>query len=506
MKIIKEWLASMANVTNDNIDTSESIGTKRNWAFYCIVSLAIIFFAIIIEKNIELPKAILYAFSGLGFFYLLFAAFGKPEIVIYALVAYLPFSKILVGDYSGAMTAFNFTNILTVLAILAWITQTITANKNFYTRTSLDMPLFLFMFLGCLSLTKGMMFFGSAYASEFVFSLKRWLTPMFFFFIIFNMVRTKKEIKNIVIVIMVVMTTVALMAIKDYIDIGQVSRLERARVGGITAQPNILAAFFVYYMFLFAGFMLVYWRNFKYWLLFFPFLACFRGIQVTFSRGGYVAFAAAALAIAFFKNKILWVCLILVFILALLNPILLPKGIAYRLASTFDNEQVYAHSVDEIVDKSSQRRIEAWKGGMLMIKQKPLFGFGYGLFPYLIPHYAPVRSMDAHNTYILIAVEMGIPALLVFLLVLFIIFINTRRLYVTTKDPFMKALALGFLGTLGGVFVANIFGGRLDSQEMSSYFWILAALIFKALYLEREENKKKAKNVSKPKARLQKSI
>jgi putative inorganic carbon (HCO3(-)) transporter len=299
---------------------------------------------------------------------------------------------------------------------------------------------------------------------------------------------------------MFVMIIVALMAIKDYIDIGEVSRLEKARVGSIAEQPNMLAAFFVYYMFLFAGFMLVYWNNFRYWFLFFPFLACFRGIQVTFSRGGYVAFIAAALVIAFFRSKILFAFIAFILIFALLNPQFLPKGIHYRMASTFKDKQVFAQSVEEIVDKSSQRRIEACKGGIKMVKEHLLFGVGYGLFPYLIPRYAPVRHMDAHNTYILIAAEMGIPALLAFLLVLFIILKNTRKLYIKTNDKFLKALALGFLGSIGGVFVANIFGGRLDTQEVSSYFWILAALIFKALYFERQSSSKRGKYVSKSEA------
>jgi len=308
---------------------------------------------------------------------------------------------------------------------------------------------------------------------------------MFFFFIFFNMVKSKEEIKNITIIIMCVMTAVALMSIKEYIDIGQSAHLDKMRVGAIADQPNILAAFFVYYMFLFAGFMIEYWKNFKYWFLFFPFLACFRGIQVTFSRAGYISFAFAALTLAFFKNKILFLTLCFIIITAILNPVLLPKGIQYRMSQTFRNDHNFSVRAEDVIDKSSQHRIKAWIGAMKMIKEKPIFGIGYGLFPFLIPHYAPVWNMDAHNQYILIAAEMGLPALFVFLIILLIIFFNAWKLYRKTNDPFMRALALGFLGGLGGLFMANMFGGRLDHQEISSFFWILSALIFRARRLEK---------------------
>jgi O-antigen ligase len=209
--------------------------------------------------------------------------------------------------------------------------------------------------------------------------------------------------------------------------------------------------------------------------------------MVTFSRGGYVAFAAAGLTIAFFRNKVLFIAVTLALILAIINPVLLPKGIASRMSSTFRNDQIYASSLEEEVDSSAATRIAIWKGSLPMINDHKWFGIGYGVFPYLIPFYAPeVGEITPHNTYILIAAEMGIFALLAFLLVLLVIFRNSYKLYKMTQDKFFKALSLGMLGSLGGVLIANVFGGRLDSEELSSYFWILAALVFRALYIERK--------------------
>jgi O-antigen ligase len=315
--------------------------------------------------------------------------------------------------------------------------------------------------------------------------LKRWLEPIFLYFIALNFVKDKKMVKNTIVIIMFAVTIVSLMAIYDYVEKGAVSSLQKARVGGIAEQANMLGGFFVYYMFLFAGFLLVNYKSLKHWLLCLPFITCFGGIQVTFSRGAYLAFAFACLSLAFLRSKVLFLIAIFLVILALLNPVILPAGMRYRLASTFTNEQIYATSLPEVMDESAQQRLAIWKGGIRIIQDHPLFGVGYGVFPYIISMYAPVGQIDAHNTYIINGAEMGIFALLIFLLILILIMKHALRLYKKSTDKFIKSFALGFLSGVIGLLVVNMFGSRLDSSEVSSYFWILSALVFRAKLLEK---------------------
>ena len=139
---------------------------------------------------------------------------------------------------------------------------------------------------------------------------------------------------------------------------------------------------------------------------------------------------------------------------------------------------------EQTLEISSRKRIDIWRGAIAMIQDHPYFGVGYGLFSNIIPYYYPGGKIDAHNTYLIIAAEMGIPALIIFLWIVWIVFRNTLRLYKTTRDPFAKALALGFLGGIFGLLMSNMFGSRLDSQEVSGYFWILAALIVRLSILD----------------------
>ena len=412
---------------------------------------------------------------------------SQPEIVTYMLVAYLPFSEQLAGDFGGLATAFNLTNILMFFLIIVWLTGRYALDEPIWLPSSLNTPVILFLLIGMVAVIRGN-YYESGRLWTAIILYKRWITPYIIYFLVLNTVKKRETIKHIVFIICLATTLAALMAIYDYIEIGNVSSIEKSRVGGIVDQPNMLAAFFNYYMFLPFGFFLMNIRKPRYWLLLIPFLIQFRGIMVTFSRGGYMAFALGLYAITFFRGKMLFLLLLFATWLAVLNPILLPAGIRYRMGQTFEKHVSYADAPEDLegsLESSAHSRVEVWKGGLAMIKDHPFFGVGYGMFELMIKYYwSGQRRIDAHNTYLIIAAEMGIPALIIFLWVIGIVFWNTFALYRTTSDPYAKALALGFTGGLFALLMSNMFGSRLDSQEISSYFWILAALVVRLRILD----------------------
>ncbi len=443
--------------------------------------------AYIITKEISLPPYVLVLgaiFSGIVLF---LKGMTNPEIITYVLVAYLPFSRRLNGDFGGAAGVINLTNLLMGFLIIVWMSGKKSDREPLWLQTSLNVPIYLFLLLGFISVVRGN-YYNSANLHVAFIEYKRWMTPVFLFFLALNTIKDRGNIKNVVITMVIVTTIVGLMAIYDYIELGNVSSLEKSRIGGIVDQPNMLAAFFNYYMFLPFGFFLLNLKKWKYWLLLIPFLICFRGIMVTFSRGGYLAFALGLCAIVFFRSKVMFFLLLFAIGLAVLNPVLLPPGIRYRMSQTIEHKTYVDTSLtEESLESSSKTRVEIWRAGLEMIKEHPFFGVGYGLFGYMLQRYWEGGARDAHNTYLIIAAEMGIPALIVFLWIVFLVFLNTRRLYITTKDPFSKAVALGFLGGLFGLLMSNMFGSRLDSQAVASYFWILAAAVYRLQWLDQKE-------------------
>lgn len=461
---------------------------RRIWTFVALIG----FLGWLVMKEITLPSGLMAACVGLGLLGLFMVSVQRPELSLYVLVAYLPFSRLLVGDFGTEAYAFNLTNILMLWVLGAYVVRCMSQGRQPFQSAPMSRLVLAFCGLSGFSLLQGGFTYGSWYFWHYITPLKQWLTPIFFYFLALWVVRDRKVLKTVVVLMMIAVTVVAIMAIRDYLN-NSGSSLEKSRVGGIAEQPNTLGAFFVYYMFLFAGFFLTYRKTLKVWGLLVPFLLCFRGIMVTFSRGAYFGCAAGGLGACWHRNKALFVVAAALLWCAVMNPWMLPKGIRYRMSQTVvshgsDNAPDDA-PVEDTLEASAGNRVRIWRATIEMIKDHPWWGVGYGAFPAHIGAYTGghFEAVDAHNTYLLLAAELGIPILVVFCVVILVAWYHTRRLYLGTHDLAMKAIALGFLAGLEGLIVVNMFGSRMDDQAVSSYFWILCGLIMRGVLIEREE-------------------
>jgi putative inorganic carbon (HCO3(-)) transporter len=461
---------------------------RRIWWMVTAIGL----FAVLVVKEVQLPPSVMLGFGIVGLTGLFMTGLQDPVIPLYMLIAYLPFSRILVGDFGTQAVALNMTNILMLLVLFAYVVHQLSQHRRIGDRMPFNALVWTFCLLGTVALLRAGWEYGSWYVTEFIIPLKRWLTPMAMYFLTLNIARERRSTKAVVVIIMVAVTIVGAMASYDYFQNADAS-FDKARVGGIAEQPNTLGAFFDYYMFLLAGFFLVYWRNGRAWLLLLPLLICFRGIMVTFSRGAYLGFAAGVIGACFFHSKRLMVALVTtVLVTIFITPVLIPEGIRYRMGMTVRDPTAAWTEGDlaETLETSAATRIQVWRGAVQMIKEHPMWGVGYGAFPQFIHSYAPENAhlgyIDAHNSYLLIAAEMGIPTLLVFLLIVAAAGYYTYWLYRHTQDQFFKATALGFLAGLCGLLVANMFGSRMDDQAVASYFWVLCGVVMRAVLMEWE--------------------
>lgn len=469
--------------------TGRLVGTGVDKRIWWMV-MAIGFFGFLIVKEISLPSYIVVVVGAIGLLGLLMTGLQNPEIPLYVLVAYIPFSRLLVGDFGTQMTALNMTNILCLWVFIAYALRQASRGQPVFQGTPLNRVIILFSLLGAASLLRASWAYGSWYIWREIIPLKQWLTPMVFYFLTLWVVRDKPTLKTVAVVIMAAVTVVALMAIRDYMYVND-SSFEESRVGGIVEHSNTLGAFFVYYMFLFLGFFLVFPKKLKVWMLLIPFLLCFRGIMVTFSRGAYIACAFGAVAACWFRNKGWLLAAVIFGVFAIANPWLLPSGIRYRMQgiTTGPRDTFRDTPLEQNLEASSSIRIRIWKGAIQMIKEHPVWGVGYGAFPNFISRYTQgtIGEMDAHNSYLLIGAEMGIPTLLVFLIMLLTVMYYTFWLYRHATDLSTQAIALGFLAGLAGLMVANMFGSRMDSQEAAGYFYVLCGLIMRGVVIERQQ-------------------
>ena len=405
--------------------------------------------------------------------FLLIVALVNVDYVFNVMLFYLPFSQRLPGDYG---TAINITNILILIVIFGLFLRSVREGGAFFVKTDLDRLIGVWLLLLFIS------FFRSAMSEKrdwflLLTLVKRFCTPIFIYYLAAWVIRDRRGIANAVFIIMLTTLMVAILATKDTVTPTHFS-WER-REAGVVNQANILAAFLVYYMFYFFSYTAVNASNPRYWLLLPALYPCLRAVLITFSRGGYVALATSALFISFMTKKALFIAVLVALVVVLARPhLFLPGAVVERLQGTVIKQQnVYSGKESETLERSAESRLQIWKAGLRMIVANPVLGVGYGQFPMRLPEYGYGAYMDAHNGYILIAAEMGLPALFVFLMLMGKLFKYALDVYRGSADKLYAGLGLGFATGVVGLWTANIFGSRFNTTETMSYFWVLGALV-----------------------------
>jgi hypothetical protein len=194
-------------------------------------------------------------------------------------------------------------------------------------------------------------------------------------------------------------------------------------------------------------------------------------IVLTQSRAGLIALAAAGLTTVLYSRRKRF-AFAMVSAAVLLLVTLAPSSLFAR----FHNIALSgaAQNGDEV---STRTHFELVKAGLNMIESHPIFGIGLDQFKTVAPQYnsnlfqVAGRSYIAHNTYVQIGAECGLPALVCFLLLLIQAMRNcrmTRRLSI----PGISDLALAMQVSLIGFCIAGV----SVTAEYVTALWILIVL------------------------------
>ncbi|RKY25836.1 MAG: hypothetical protein DRP79_06045 [Planctomycetota bacterium] len=455
---------------------------RDTWRTYVLVILFALFLTGLIApyRSVHLPMGLMLTLGVVFILICIKFSVEEYERLMLLFCVFAPFQKVLPGDFGGLIQGFNITNIFAFFLLLGWAIQTIRREKRFYVRRSIDVPVLIFCFLGIISLFRRELYTGEQSVLDSVFFMKEWLLPMIIYLIVVNNIKDRRTLVRLVVVICITTSIIGFLALKRYyVDKGgfynTFSSYDKARIGVISGQPNQFGAFMSYYTFLLAAFLLYNWRNPRYWALILPIAACARSMLLTFSRGSQVAFfAGLAVTVFLWSRKVFFFAFVPLVLFLALCPQFVPGVFVGRMRNTIQK--------DGTLDYSTQNRIEVWKTAVRMIQAHPLVGVGYGNFQWYVQDFGlprHVHGIDAHNSYLLYAAEMGIPAAACFILILLICWRKGYLVWRWSRDPFFKAVAVGFLGGLTGLMVSNLFGSRLNSNEIVFQFWILIAVIMK---------------------------
>ncbi len=225
------------------------------------------------------------------------------------------------------------------------------------------------------------------------------------------------------------------------------------------------------------------------------------GLVLSLSRGSWISFlfGCALLVPLYSWKKRLPFARAALFILLLL----LIAG-AYVAGSEMEILEKRVKNMTRIYEEgqSSQvSRMSIWKSSVDMIKDDPVMGKGWGTYERAFPAYRKADSIQtarfAHNDYLQIASEAGIPGLLLFLAFLFMIFKKgIESLSKGGGGPMQRTLP-GVLAAWGAILAHGLVDFNLMIPSSSITFFALAGIVSgharETLYPQEEEGEDASK-------------
>jgi O-antigen ligase len=210
------------------------------------------------------------------------------------------------------------------------------------------------------------------------------------------------------------------------------------------------------------------------WALFGIVALAFIGIGISFSRGSWAGAALVLLGLLFVRRRIA---------LGLLAVGLVALGAV--AAVNFGGIVAYATARLSDAD-TAESRLVTNNAALRMIQARPLTGFGYGNFELFDESYKvrigdlPAEEGSAHHTFLALAAENGLPALLLYLFpAAWLLWLTLRRWrQVTSRDPLHGPLLVGlWLGILHEATVMQFMDMLHSSTWGTGLWWLMLGLI-----------------------------
>jgi putative inorganic carbon (HCO3(-)) transporter len=190
-------------------------------------------------------------------------------------------------------------------------------------------------------------------------------------------------------------------------------------------------------------------------------------VVLSFSRGGYLAFAAVVLGLALSHRRrlaLLGVAAAGALALALAPPI--------RLRVLIELQNAYGSSVDS--------RIELWSAALRLIRARPLLGAGLSGFPdritpYFTHFHTEANFVDPHNIVLNFWVETGLLGLLAMAWIVGAAVVTCVRGWVSLPAAW-RPYQLGVLLAMVAVVVHGLVDVPYFKNDLSLEFWALLAV------------------------------
>lgn len=306
------------------------------------------------------------------------------------------------------------------------------------------------------------------------------LKTLLIFIVLVNVVRTEMRLKLLLLLVLGVSIYLSINAIGDYragnFATGALETHDlriAGKIKGLFENSNDLAMHLVSMIPIAVALGLAGRNPFKRLVYFGVTGLMVAAVVVTFSRGGFIGLVAATFVLVRRLGKKNRVATMGALVFAvILFVALAPGAFSNRLSTIFN-------SAADLTGSSSQRT-EVLKHSFWVALRYPITGVGIGNYRFKSP-----RNLETHNAYTQVAAEMGIAAMVVY--ILFIVH-PIRRLRLIEKESYDQKerrrfyyLSVGLQASLIGFMFSSFFGAV--AYQWYVYYLVAYAVALHRLYI-----------------------
>ena len=381
-------------------------------------------------------------------------------IVFYLLVSVLPLMRHPIWSaFVGELTVIKYVGVGSLGYALLYLSARRTPPRFFATRQSR-----WFVAFAALAIVSYALWGLRIYAAE----VSPWLSYvsfLLFFFITLTLVDSTRRLRMVLLVAVGSVGFASLHVVREWQKYGGFGSFRPGYVTGDANYYSLSALICIPVAFFLLRPRQPQWER---WFCLGCLALTLLGLTAAASRGGFVGLTAAVLfACAVTRRRR---AQLVGTALGLLLPLMLvsPSSPLHRLFNPDYSDR-----------ESSDTRLALWRAGVEMLQQHPLTGVGMGNFKWVVRQYdRPEENLDnvAHNTYVEVGAEMGLPGLVLYLALLVTTFRSLgavrRRTQDVARADIVHRAALGLQAGLVAFMAATFF----VSATQQKLFWLVVFL------------------------------
>ncbi len=350
------------------------------------------------------------------------------------------------------------------IPVLFWFIEIIVKRDFKFKRTGIDLPVLLLLIWGLLS---------TIFSVDIRYSFKEYRAEMLIgFLFLYSSINNieRRHVDRILDALIIGAAVVSIYGILEYMGI--TGHMKSAgRVDSVTPDYNYFSTYLILVLpILFYRF---YMSSAKMRVIYFSVtLIATTALILTFTRAAWIAAFFEMILFGVFINRKVLIILFAVVIIGYIG-FQLKKEYPFAAKEALKAQVIHpAYTYND--------RMELWRFGIIHLKDRPVFGFGYGRanFAKVYPEFfkRSVLLFHTHNTFLNIGLELGIPGLIALIWLFWAIL---KSLWKDWKDRFNEQRILSFAILLSVIgFLIRVQFDHLLVDEMALMLWLLIGIGF----------------------------